>query len=343
MKFIFNLLLLTSLVNNSKAQCDSTCNMEGICCQNNPVPAGIMISNIHAKGEWMFSYRYNRMYMDNVIDVNSNSVSLDEQLKFYDAASLSMQMKMHMLMGMYGITDRLTAMVMLHYMNNEMKMLMPGSENFHTHTMRTGGIADSRVSFMYALKKRTTEQLVLALGINIPSGSIQEKGRTSSMMYPGKRFPYMMQLGSGTIDPMLTLSYLKSFGKIYFSSQINTIVRAYKNKLGYRLGNEYTLNNWLGWQISKPISISIRMENTLIDKIIGSDSELDLNKEVAANSVNSGGFRNLIFAGLSIQPKNNVIDRFKLSCEFGIPVYQRLNGWQSRNAANLMVALNYNF
>jgi len=343
MKYLFKLILLIVFVNRATAQCEFTCSSDGICCANNPVPAGVMISNVHAKREWMISYRYNRMYMDNVMDINSNPIGVDEQLKSYDAASLFMHMKMHMVMGMYGINNKLTAMVMLHHMNNEMKMMMPGSENFHTHTMRTGGLADSRITFLYSCVKKSDEQLVAAIGVNLPIGSISEKGRASSMMYPGRRFPYMMQLGSGTFDPLLTLSYIKSFNRIYFSTQANVVIRPYKNQLGYQLGNEYAINNWVAWQIIKPLSASLRMESAYLEKIKGSDAELNTAREVAANTANSGGFRNILYAGLTLKPNQGFTERFRVCLEYGMPVYQRLNGWQSRYAANINLAINYSF
>lgn len=343
MKFFFKSFLITFCFNHAIAQCDSTCSSEGICCRNNPAPAGVMISNIHSKGEWMFSYRHTRMYMDNVVDANSSSIGVDEQFRAYDAASLNMQMRMHMLMGMYGVTDKLTAMVMLHYMGNEMKMMMPGSESFHTHTMRTSGIADSRVTFLYSLLKQSNKQVIAALGVNIPSGSINEKGRASSMMYPNTRFPYMMQLGSGTLDALLTLSYLRSFDKIYLSTQANVIIRPYKNSIGYQLGNEYALNSWIAWQINNPLSASLRLESAWVEKIIGLDSDLKINREVAANVANTGGFRNFVYAGFTYKPGQTFFENFRLCAEFGLPVYQRLNGWQSRQAANLNIAINYSF
>lgn len=343
MKYLSALLFVTVFAICGAAQCDSTCGLDEICCKKNPIPAGVMISNVHSKGEWMFSYRHSRMFMDNVVDVNSNSIGIDEQLNSYSVASLNMQMRMQMLMGMYGVNDKLTVMLMLHYMNNEMRMLMPGSESFHIHTMRTGGLSDSKISFLYSFIKKSNEQLILALGSTIPGGSISQKGKSSSMMYPNQRYPYMMQLGSGTFDPLITLNYVKSINRFYFSSQVNIVMRAYKNSIGYKLGNEYAFNNWAAWQMIKPISVSLRMESTLNENIKGKDSELNLKKEVSASTSNSGGFKNILFTGFTFQPVIRTFNDLRLAFEFGLPIYEKLNGWQQRNAASMAISINYNF
>ena len=106
-----------------------------------------------------------------------------------------MTMDMYMPMVMYGITDRLTVMVMGNYQVNKMKMLMdmgPMMGISEDSPMRTAGIGDTELRGMYKIN----EYLVGSLGISLPPGAsrrIRHYGHDFSR-------PYDMQLGSGTYD-----------------------------------------------------------------------------------------------------------------------------------------------
>ena len=178
------------------AQEDSaTCNVSCHCIRN-LTPAGVMISHVHPKNEWMMSYRYMQMGMGTPIQGNTELTEL-VIYNSYLAYTPAMQMDMHMVMGMVGITDRLTAMVMLNYLSSSMDMHMLAG---HSHTMNgmtmsssstmkmnTQGLGDTKLQLLYGILKNEHTQLVLNLGASIPTGSIQQKGTTDDMFYPSTR------------------------------------------------------------------------------------------------------------------------------------------------------------
>ena len=109
----------------------------------------------------------------------------------------SMTMDMHMVMAMYGITDRLTVMAMGTYVANTMKMIMdmgPMRSISSVAPMVTSGVGDTEVRGIYKINK----YLVGSLGLSLPTGSINEKVDTMGKEY---RAPYDMQLGSGDLRP----------------------------------------------------------------------------------------------------------------------------------------------
>ncbi len=115
----------------------------------------------------------------------------------------SMTMDMHMVMVMYGITDRLTVMAMANYQANEMKMIMdmgPTMGIFPSAPMSTSGFGDTELRGMYRIDK----YLVGSLGLSLPTGSIKERSDVMGMIF---RAPYDMQLGSGTYDLKPALTY----------------------------------------------------------------------------------------------------------------------------------------
>ncbi|RME14533.1 MAG: hypothetical protein D6797_08605 [Bdellovibrio sp.] len=71
-----------------------------------------------------------------------------------------------------------------------------------------------------------------SLGLSIPTGSYEEKINGHLVSYPG-------QLGSGTFDGIYSLNFFKHWRNLTHRVSIDSIIRTGKNKLDYRLGNEF--------------------------------------------------------------------------------------------------------
>ena len=86
-------------------------------------PAGLMGAHTHEKNGWMVSYNYSRVNMSGM-QSGISPLSQDYVFNKYVMSESNMSMDMHMLMLMYGITDRLSAMLMTSYSVNGMSMNM---------------------------------------------------------------------------------------------------------------------------------------------------------------------------------------------------------------------------
>lgn len=321
-------------------------------CMSNLTPAGVMISHVHPKGEWMFSYRYMNMGMKGLLS-GSSSTSSDVVFNSYLMNSDAMKMDMHMLMGMYGITDRLTGMLMLNYNVNSMDMSMLA---VHNHAMsgmemspstamkmNSAGLGDLKLSILYGLVKNMNHQLLIAGGVSIPTGSIQVQGLKDDMLYSSNRLPYMMQLGSGTVDVTPTVSYIFQQKDFAFSSQVSSTVRTSTNSVGYQLGNEYTIGLWGAYNWWDNFSSSLRFEGQSIDKISGFDQTIYAFNEISANPFNYGGKKLNVYFGTAYQFDKSFLNKFRLSAEYGLPIYQNVNGIQNKLTHSLFASLSYSF
>ncbi len=318
----------------------SLCSNHDCCCNNDPTPAGVMISHVHKKHEWMVSYRNMYMNMNGMLS-GTTATTKNDVFVNYLMATNKMSMDMHMVMAMYGVTNKLTLMAMFNYNVASMSMSMLDTGTPHTHggmvmgstagsmNMRTAGIGDIKVQVLYSLVKRLRHQLLLSGGISIPTGSIQLKGGLESM-YPNQRFPYAMQLGSGTLDLMPGINYLYQKGKVTMSSQLTSVIRAGYNSIGYKLGNEAASNSWLAYQWHRIISSSIRMEAFMANKIYGYDPTLYYYNEPSANPYNYGGKKVNVFLGSVFQFKRGILKNNRFGIEYGQPIYQNLNGIQMK-------------
>ncbi len=346
----FTLLQHTSnAASDSTFTCTSNC-----CCSKNLAPAGIMFSHVHKKGEWMLAYNFMQMNMNGLVNGLSNS-STNEVFKTYIAASTKMQMQMHMWMGMYGISDKLTVMGMLNYNSNSMNMQMlpttamnmPGMEMMGSDgtmpNMMSKGFGDAQLYAMYALLNDGNSELIAIGGLNLPTGSINQKGKSDDVFYPNSNLTYMMQLGTGTLDVLPGLSYKFQQNKFAVGAQFNSSIKTSSNSNHYRLGNTAIMNVWSAFSICKWLNPSVRIEASSAGKITGADASIYAFNEPAANTMNYGGTTLRCFVGTSLPIQLNKNKAMKISVEYGLQAYQKYNGIQVPIKNVINANINYQF
>src|ERR1022692_4874832 len=214
---IFRILVLSFIflsgINHAMAQ---DCSSSGACtCGQDLAPSGIMNDHLHNAGQWMVSYRYMRMNMANNIS-GSQPVSDNNVYNDYLMSPGKMNMDMHMLMVMYGISDRFTAMIMPSYVVSNMSMnmpnggnavmIMPGTTAAMPNNQAISGIGDTRLYGLYSITKNEDIQIVASLGLSIPTGSINKKA--FQVLYSDIHADYNMQPGTGTLDFLPEISLL---------------------------------------------------------------------------------------------------------------------------------------
>ncbi len=344
------LMFMLKTVNAQSVHDTLVCDRHSCCCTNDPTPAGVMISHVHEKHEWMVSYRLMNMSMNGMF-IGTQPASQDDVFPNYLMIPKKMQMDMHMLMLMYGITKKLTVMGMFNYNTSSMSMKMYAATSNYTsiasfttpyemtHTMQTSGIGDIKLYALYSLLNTQKNHILISLGASIPTGRIDFKGSPHSMMYPNARYPYAMQLGSGTFDLLPCVNYLFQKEKLTASVQLSSVIRANYNTVGYHLGNEATLNAWFSYKVLPFLSSSLRIESTIADKISGNDPTLYYYMEPSANPNNYGGQKVNCFIGAVFQARRVSLRTYKLGAEYGIPVYQNLNGVQMPTKSSFFISV----
>ena len=335
------------------------CNGSCCCAGNSQAPLGVMTDHIHNKGTWMLSYTYmNTMMQGNNIGaykVNDNTV-----YKNYMMAPETMSMQMHMVMVMYGVTDRLTVMAMGGYMSNNMNMnmdskggymfmngswmYMPAGTNMGMQTT-SSGITDTKVSALYNFSGIAAQRIIGSIGISVPTGSIKETGTT--ILGDDQRLSYNMQTGTGSysIDPDIT--YTRKYGLFYWGADIGADVKLNYNSLGYKDGNIYHATVWAGYQLLPFLTATLRAEDVNTGKISGSDQVIDnmfyQENDPTSHTANYGGTWMNAYVGLNFYLMKPVFSHFRLMAEYGMPVYQNLNGTQMSLKSNLLAGLQYSF
>ncbi|MEE9367323.1 MAG: transporter [Pontiella sp.] len=320
------LLNISAMATEPCLSCNDACGctIECACNHEARAPIGVMGDHVHTKGSWMVSYRYMFMNMD----------SVDGDLSGYMMKPVSMDMQMHMVGAMYTPTDNVVVGLMLPYKRNMMDMLM----GVNPMTVASEGFGDLILNGTYRAWGTTVHQLLINLGIGLPTGSIDEENSA------GNRMPYPMQLGSGSYALIPGITYTGLANGWGWGAQGNATVQLDENKHDYRLGEKYTLSGWALRDLCKASAISLRLKGTRQENVCGVDTGLIPSAAMSplADPNLRAGTRLDLLAGIDYRPSGKA-DGLRLALEGGVPIYQELNGPQLKTDWMITGGLQFQF
>ncbi|MEM1157940.1 MAG: transporter [Verrucomicrobiota bacterium] len=316
-------------------------------------PIGVMGDHTHNRGEWMFSYRYMRMHMEQNYDgdsvVDSRSFVANPPMGVapgggrYLVAPTDMETEVHMWGAMYGLTDHVTLTAMLPYIHRSMNHVRFDGLNFKT---TAEGIGDLKLASLIKVLDQNQQRVHFTLGITVPTGSITEEDSVPNSPPPllnavsrSRRLPYPMQLGSGTVDFTPGLTYLGQNRNISWGAQAGGVIRFYENHEGYKLGDEFNGTAWAAYRWMDWFSTSFRLAGKVWTDVDGRDSSIGTPLPAAAAGNNAvvvptadpeqrGGSRIDVAWGVNFYIPAGFLENNRIAAEFSIPVYQNLDGPQ---------------
>lgn len=310
-------------------------------------PIGVMRDHLHKKGEWMFSYRFMRMEMDGSRDgtneLSPAQIATTVPNRFFGqpmqpptlrVVPTRMTMDMHMFGAMYAPTDDLTLYGMANYIRKEMDHLTfqggMGSNVLGGFTTVAEGMGDTKIGGSYRLHTDKTHHLHVSLGVSLPTGSTTKSDQilAPNGATPSPRLPYPMQLGSGTFDLTPGVTYTGQAGNFSWGAQYRGEIRLEdENNEGYALGDKHAVTSWIGYRFAPWVSGSFRVDVMTQDSIDGIDPQIVAPVQTA-DPDNHGGERVDLLWGVNFLAPHGSLKGHRFAVEFGLPVYQNLNGPQ---------------
>ena len=305
-------------------------------------PISVMGDHTHRKGGWMLSYRYMNMQMDGM---RSGTKRVNSQNVFaanYAVAPENMTMEMHMLGMMYAPTDQLTLMAMANFIDTEMEhrvnpvvagMINGGDSGF---TTESSGFGDIKLSALYRFYLEGKSKAHFGIGLSLPNGSIDEKDETPAMGGRQRQLlPAPMQLGSGTIDLLPSLTYVQQFTDWSWGAQASGVIRLEdENDNNYRLGNKFELISWAGYNLAEWFGLNGGLSYAYAGELQGSQKDLNMNAPMGRRSVttafgdNYGGERIDLILGINLLNPTGYLEGHRLAFDLRLPVWCDLNGYQ---------------
>lgn len=334
----------------------------GLCCGKcgGNMPLNIMGGGVPETHEFRLKLQPMFMKMKGLRN-GTSSVDGDSLLGMpamgkFMAVPTEMDMNMTNLAIGYSFTDDFFGGLMFMWKKNEMDMKFNSMMNMSTgrdgFTMKSDGIADTMLMTKYRLYTDDplipARQVSLFFGLNIPTGSIDEKNSDHPVaMRQSEQLPYSMQLGSGTFDPTLGILYQGSSSPLWWGANLLYTERIYDNDRDYRLGDEVKLDIYGMYQLRYDTVVQLQLNGSYQGRI---DGEMDEAKTGASGRAtkgdptssymtplwdtdNYGGKKVLATVGLQWQPFPLHI----LELDFGVPIYQDLNGPQLEEDYRVML------
>lgn len=291
-------------------------------------PIGVMGDHIHAKGEIMFSYRYMRMNMEGTRDGTDGVADADVVAPNgpygYMVTPTSMPMDMHMVGFMVAPSDRVTLLAMGNFLSSSMDHLTRMGGSF---TTESSGFGDTKVGALVGLKNEGVKVHLNAV-VSLPTGSIDERDVTPASAPNETRLPYPMQIGSGTFDiePGLTIYEVRDNGA--WGLQARGVIRTGENDNEYTLGDRFLGTAWMQYRLFDRMSASLRLEAQSWGNVEGADPLLNPNMIYTADPNLRAGTRIDLPVGFNYYFTDGPLFDHRLAVEFGIPLYQDLDGPQ---------------
>ena len=181
-------------------------------------------------------------------------------------------------------------------------------------------------------------------GISFPTGSIDEEGDTPRA--PGnQQLPYTMQLGSGTWDFPVLVSYQKYEEDFTWGGEGQARIRTGKNDRGYRLGNTYGLGAWAERNIGQGVVLGIRADYLSRGMIRGEDESLTVpipGFPYPAPVVDPNAFGGDQI-DISVYLSATIFEEWRLRLRYERPAWLDLNGPQSALDQTLGISISTNF
>lgn len=328
-------------------------------------PAGVMSDHLHAKGEWMFGYRYLTSEYRGLYQGSSSITPEQAGAAGYSMVGRSMSMDMHMLDIMYAVSDRVTLMFMPMHMSMDMTMEGTGAmpmEGMHgmaddmgadmmgghmmgdqmmgsmTHSHGTSGWGDTNISALIRLHGSDGHNLHLTLGISAPTGSVDEKKPNGMFEH------YGMQLGSGTWDLVPNLTYTGYRDRVSWGAQIGGTERLESaNDSGFAFGDQRFATGWLGYRVAPWLSATVRLEYEYEDQLSGEYNGAYPRKSPGDDVANYGGEFMTAGIGFNAVAQRGPLAGMRLGLEWESRVDESYNGIQLGAEDGWNLSLSYAF
>ena len=298
-------------------------------------PISVMGDHYHKKGEFMFSYRFMPMWMEDNLQ-STDDISNEAIYQDFMVAPQKMNMNMHMLGFMYAPSNRVTLMAMGNYISNSMDLRTGMGVDF---TTESNGLGDITVSSLIKIMNNNRQSLHANVGISIPTGDIDQRDATPMMN--DAQLAYPMQLGSGTWDPSLGLTYLGQSDKFSWGAQSKYKFRLGENAEDYTFGNRFDIVGWGAIKVSEYFSFSTSLSYFDLQKIDGVDADLNPMMMPLFNTANSGRSQLDIGIGTNFYVPKGSLKDLRIGAEIKIPAYQKVNGIQMNNTLMATFGIQY--
>jgi len=319
------------------------------------VPAGVQGAHLPGRaGGFMLGYRMLGVRDDRALRRGRAAPAGDAELAAQACAPaacstrpLRMGMGMHMLDLMLGLGERATLMLMPQYMTMRMDSRLiegqgPVDPAMHFGRHESGGLGDTQLQLLLALRDTPHQRWLLGLGLSAPTGDSGLRHRRGHQQDPGA-MDYAMQTGSGTWDLLPSISGLGSAGPWGWGLQLAAVRRLGRNDEGYALGHRWQATGWATRRLASSLTATLRAARSVDGPIRGERGGPHPAAAPPDHAANHGGRLDELGLGLVADRLPGAYQGATLSVEWLQPLRQELRGYQLGRRGALALSWSQHF
>lgn len=279
-----------------------------------PAPIGVRRAQAIASGELRLGYSYERL-RNRELQVSGADRTQTEILNPTSLlAPVALDVTEHIFSLAYAPHSRVTLVAEIPLIVKELEQLSSAGRN----QRQTQGLGDVSLAVIVPFIQKGRESSQLHIAVEAPTGSIQKDGPTG-------RLPYDNQIGNGTWDLEWGWTYRGERDHFSWGAQLMGHHPVGTNSLHYREGSRFDVSMWSGVRVFRGLSASLRLAGQKQNNTRGADRNLSLVTDgPAANTKARGGFRVDLNPGITLELPE--LGRQRLAVEFGVPVYEEVDG-----------------
>lgn len=306
--------------------------------------AGAATSGVTLAENFGLSLQYEHLYMETIRE-GANKVSPSDVInkKWMMGSSYSVPTKMTMeklyLIGGYPVSERFQMLGIVPYVRNNMDMRRKNNMGMLMDMKMNPveGIGDITLMGLYIAYTdapiRPEQRLTLGFGLKTPTGK--------NDVISGSGYVHaMMQLGSGSWDPLFMVNYMRAFYPLVLQANLFYHLTTKSDK-GYEFGDQLSLDLIARYQAANYVNIGIELNGISTGK--DSDSDGKYSKPTTSmidNTDNTGLTSVFLTPGIQVKIPNT---GGSAELKYQVPVSQNVNGYQQVIDNRIMVSVTWNF
>ncbi len=246
----------------------------------------------------------------------------------------------------YGLTKDVALTVSSIYLDKHQDVTvfkgMSGTAVQGTSHTGSSGFGDTAVVGAWRVYHDSMNQVNLQFGMFLPTGSatVDATALTNSGIFKTGRAVYTLQLGTGTFDALPGVVYSGFIDNVSWGASYRGRLPLDKNSEGYRWGNYNEFNVWAGYSWLPKLETSLRFSGSTQGQIVGYDPKI-LGYGPCSNPDWFGGQHIDMFPGVTVGGRYFGVPAATAALEFGVPLYQDLNGLHTARDYSILTGIKY--
>lgn len=285
------------------------------------LPGGLAHGALVDVGQFGVELRYSQTSWSGMRDSRDDLTSQELFATGYSIVGTKLEESRLEIDFLYGLDPRWVLYGTLPVIERELSYDMAAGGS---RTANSSGIGDIKFGGRYAARADQYHQLQYTIGISLPTGD--HDGRASYAGNSDALLPYVLQLGSGTVDLYPGITYLRMHEDWTLGARSEARVHVRRNSDDWAVSDSLRADVWASKTLTQDLTGDVRVQANWWGDYHGSAPDFDRTRSPLEDSSRQGGSLVQLVFGLAIDFSDSYAGRNRLGIEIGVPIDEWLDG-----------------